>query len=302
MDLLLTPYKDINSGGEDLSAQQLRRAAWYGPYIELLDRLAHNEDFQCIRDPKSFNSRNYKVDLKENDRELVLRAFAFKNRWMDYTRPIKKFLNSELDAFEQMDEKTRNSKLAQMEDEFKWVMRVWRNVFGASDGAFRKWEQGKSGLWGWGNSTVSKPLWDVMYLVLAELRISHKHPESVYLEHSDKIMSKLIQLFESGELELSGLTVTKFASRKDTMSQALKEILPASSSEARRFSDPDRLRRHLFEQQAGKCSLCGGAIEEGRLDDGSYVHLDHKKQFRKGGPTTADNAGLAHRACNLSKG
>jgi hypothetical protein len=216
-------YEDINSGGEDLKAQQLRRAVFYGPYIELLDRLVQNEDFQCIRDPKSFRAHNYHLDPKESDRELVLRAFAFKNRWTDYTRPIKKFLNSELEAFEQMDEKTSAVKLTQMEDEFKWVMRVWRNVFGASDGAFRKWEQGKSGLWGWGKTIVSIPLWDALYPVLAELRVSRNHPESVYSEYSDKIMSKLQELFESGELELSGaLTVIKFSSRKDTLSGALR--------------------------------------------------------------------------------
>ena len=50
-------YEDINSGGEDLKAQQLRRAAYFGAYIELLDKLAANAEFQAVRDPRERGPR-----------------------------------------------------------------------------------------------------------------------------------------------------------------------------------------------------------------------------------------------------
>ena len=55
-------------------------------------------------------------------------------------------------------------------------------------------------------------------------------------------------------------------------------------------------------KQDGKCSECGGAIDERRIDQGDYVHLDHIVPHSKGGPSTPDNAALVHRVCNLKKG
>eukprot|EP00961_Rhodomonas_salina_P200585 2705765-Rhodomonas_salina.1 len=153
-------YEDINSGGEDLNSQQLRRAVYYGPYIQLLDALVKVEDFQAIRDPKKFRAGGYELDPKESDRELILRAFAFNRNWRQYKRPMKKFLNAELEAVDAMDEKKQEEFLARAKEEFLWVMKVWRAVF--SDGAFRAWSANKDGVWGWSNA-VSTPLWDVLY-------------------------------------------------------------------------------------------------------------------------------------------
>jgi len=44
---------------------QLRRAVYYGPYIELLDTLANLDHFKCIRDPKKFDSGEYELDPQE---------------------------------------------------------------------------------------------------------------------------------------------------------------------------------------------------------------------------------------------
>jgi len=44
---------------------QLRRAVYYGPYIELLDILANLDHFKCIRDPKKFDSGEYELDPQE---------------------------------------------------------------------------------------------------------------------------------------------------------------------------------------------------------------------------------------------
>lgn len=129
-------YEDINSGGEDLTAQQLRRAVFYGDYIELLDKLAVNPDFQCIRDPKRFRAIDTTPATllcpKESDRELILRAFAWERNYNKYKRPLKTFLNAELQHYETMERGNPGSSYEELQrrsEEFVFVMKVWRNVF-----------------------------------------------------------------------------------------------------------------------------------------------------------------------------
>jgi hypothetical protein len=100
-------YEDLNSGGEDLSEQQLRKALYYSDaaveYMELLHRLAKNEDFQCIREPKAFRNGKYQLCPKEKDRELILRAFAFERvQPKNARKPIKKILNDEIASVDEI--------------------------------------------------------------------------------------------------------------------------------------------------------------------------------------------------------
>jgi hypothetical protein len=300
-------YEDINSGGEDLKAQQLRRAVYWGEYVELLDRLAANEDFQCIRDPVSFHAGKYQVDPKESDRELILRAFAWARDFQGYKRPLKTFLNKELQHFETLSQgsPTRcNEALRRQEEEFKFIMKVWRNVFSESDGAFRVWSMQRNGKWGW-SSTISSGLWDVMYLVLSELR--HTYPtEPIYMQQKEEIQETIKELFQKEKLEVSSaVTVAKFMERRDIIRRALSAVLRnggATSSSRRQFPDSNNLKESLFESQNGLCAICGNEIDRRRLGDGTYVNLDHVKPFSLGGLSTKDNAALAHAACNQSKG
>jgi hypothetical protein len=48
-DVVFLSYEDINSGGVDLSSQQLRRAAYCSPFIDKLDKLVENKDFKAMR-------------------------------------------------------------------------------------------------------------------------------------------------------------------------------------------------------------------------------------------------------------
>jgi hypothetical protein len=92
-------YEDINSGGEDLSTQQLLRCAYWSDYISLLDDLVLNDNFQRIYDPKAFNDGTYKPCAKDSDCELILRAFALERDGKRYKRPMKIFFNRELAYF-----------------------------------------------------------------------------------------------------------------------------------------------------------------------------------------------------------
>ena len=296
-------YEDINSGGEDLSAQQVRRAVFYGEYIEMLDRLAKNEDFQCILKPEAFRKGKYELCPRESDRELILRAFAWARNHASYKSPIKSFLNTELRHYGDLS-KTNPEKVAaelrQYEDDFAFIMKTWRNVFSEEDGAFRVWEKKKDGTWGW-KPAINKQLWDVLYLVLKELR--RKYPtESSYTRKKKELLISIKNIFELGKLDFSSRpTAVKFTDQRDTFKRGLETVLSENDGK-RNFTNTSELKRVLFERQGGLCTICNQTIDRNRLDDGSYVHLDHLHPYAKGGQSTDDNARLTHAACNRSKG
>ena len=297
-------YEDINSGGEDLSAQQLRRAVYYGPYIELLDKLAENQDLQCIRKPDDFKKNKYTLCKRESDRELILRAFAWAHISSKYKSPMKTFLNAELEHFENLEKANPNRlkhELQKYEDDFVFVMKVWRNVFSENAGAFRSWNQEKDGTWSWTKS-IKPQFWDVSYVVFKELR--NEFPsEAVYTRNKEKLQNAIKRLFESGELDFNGPTsVAKFIHRRTIMTKTLAAILREQQDGKRQFDNPEKLKRKLYEQQRGLCTICNQSIDFHRLDDGSYVHLDHIRPYSMGGPSIEENAALVHAACNLSKG
>jgi 5-methylcytosine-specific restriction endonuclease McrA len=304
-------YEDINSGGEDLKAQQLRRAVYYGEYIEMLDRLSEDPNFQVIRDPKSYNKGTYKLCPKESDRELILRAFAWTRNYRNYKRPLKSFLNEELQHYENLNvtDSMRNMReMEKLEEQFTTIMKIWRNVFSESDGAFRKWEKSKRGKYAWSPSIVSA-LWDVMYLAFADLLIEYP-TEPVYAQCKDELQLTIQGLFESKELDVSGtVTVPKFMERKDTIHKALQKVLKKAADKqrqqprrSRNFKNIETLRRDLYIAQIGRCPICGQTIDPKRIQDGDYVHIDHIKPWSKGGSSTKGNAALTHATCNMSKG
>ena len=295
-------YEDINSGGEDLKAQQLRRAAYFGAYIELLDKLATNLDFQYVRDPRAARAGTYTLDPKESDREMILRAFAFNRGWQGYIRPVKTFLNLELESFEELDEARKPVTLRELEEEFCWVLKTARQVWGPEDAFARKWEPSRScDEWVWSNS-VSLQLWDVMYSVLAELRLENFSTLS-FTQSAGGIVNAFKRLFERDLLDMGGqVTVAKFAARRDLVKATLKSQLPQPLSSSRSFANPEALRLRCFSAQLGACAICGQPLDPSRLHDGTYAHLDHRVAWARGGRTAVENAQLVHAGCNLSKG
>ena len=301
-DDIFLVYEDINNGGEDLTAQQIRRAAFFGPYIELLDELSRNENFQCIRDPKGFRDGKYKICEKEHDRELILRAFAFSR---DNGRRLK---GKALKIYFNKDLERGLDDYLEKKAEFEFVMRVVRDVFGPEKGAFCEYKEDKKGNFQWksnyhNGTPIHMRVWEAKYGAVADLRC-HGFKESHFLENQVGIVEAMKGLFRSKELDLGKPTMTKHAQNRDKIFSAMRSCLESSNNNAepRSFPDSASLRQELFMKQGGKCSECGGEIDKGRINDGNYVHLDHKVPYSKGGPSTPDNAALAHRVCNQKKG
>ena len=139
VEFVFNVYEDINSGADDLTPQQLRRAVFNGPYMTLINKLRENNDFLKIRGEKS-------IDIsKESDGEMILRAFALSNNKVsEYKGPMKKFLNRDCKVMNDkvMIDKipTENSLkiLSDLEDDFKHICSVLLKLFG-TDAVCREW-------------------------------------------------------------------------------------------------------------------------------------------------------------------
>ncbi|CAB9511662.1 Inherit from COG: conserved protein [Seminavis robusta] len=298
-------YEDINSGGTDLTQQQVRRAVFHGPYMKMIDTLKDTcTDFHAIRNPKAFQSGTYQTCKKDSDGELVLRAFAFRNNGDKFKPSIKKFLNRELEGSEDYGISPRGKKkgneqqrlillqkmVAEQRHEFESVIRVARQVFGTS--AFRKKKE-----------SLSNTMWDAKYCAIAELLAVHREVDFTRAkDHIAKALEYSIQFgFFSEDDEKT--TAIKFLARKEHLKRIFQDALQEASvqRDTRRQFSP-KLKQQLFEEQNGLCGLCEQTIDEQRLDEANYVHIDHIIPHSKGGRTTESNAQLTHSECNLHKG
>ena len=290
-------YEDINSGGEDLTAQQVRRAVYHGPYIKLIDTLKDTcSDFHAIRNPKAFQSNTYEPCKKDSDGELILRAFSFRQNGERFVPSAKKFLNKELEGSEDFDT-LKDSDIARIQEmvmarqtEFESVMRVARQVFGAT--AFRKKE-----------GDISKTLWDAKYCAIAEMLTVYKEVE--FTKSKDLIFESVSKSIQDGYFSKdSERTSAKlFVARKEELKKLMQDaILQVRLPKDSRRTFPPRLKWELYDQQGGLCALCSQTMDEDRVDEANYVHIDHIFPHSKGGRTDKANAQLTHRECNLQKG
>jgi len=297
-----TPKADVfeDSGGEDLTAQQVRRAVYHGPYTKLLDDLATKcEDFHAVRDPKAFKEGNYEPCPKDSDRELILRAFAFRANGDSFKPSLKKFLNREMTLTDNMEERNARDqseieqKLQEQLKEFEEVMKIARSLFEEKKGFPRKKSTGK----------IENSWWDAMYCVLAETLKRYKRVDLIRAK--DTIQERLQTSMDEGFFSITDnvTSASKFIDRKRELREIILGAIEDKSAtrDAKRAFPPD-WKVLLHKDQGGKCALCDQSIDPDRLDHTGYVHIDHKLAYIYGGPTTYENAQLTHAECNLSKG
>ena len=90
-------FERLNTGGTDLSPQEIRAALYQGAFNDLLFELNETPAWRDV-----FG----RVSSRMKDQELILRFFALKHERDDYARPMEKFLstfmasNRELDKYD----------------------------------------------------------------------------------------------------------------------------------------------------------------------------------------------------------
>jgi 5-methylcytosine-specific restriction endonuclease McrA len=295
LDRTYAVYEDINSGAENLSPHQLRRAVLAGSaatYIDMIDRLRDDSHFRAIYGDKD--------ERKEMDGELVLRALAFAHT--EYKAPIKTFLSHELQNWQKRAEiagykaDDLPSWLVDREKAFRRTMRIGRVMFG--EGAFKKWDETKS-KW-----TLSPPFFELQFAVLSDLLRSEQVTEPMMVENAGALRLAMQRAFTDKEHVISAKHTRRSPAAVRECKRALEDLIlgaiGGTLDSVRTFSP--ELRRTLWETQQGLCPYCGELIDESALDFGNLVQIDHIIPHAHGGPTTPDNAQLLHAACNRQKG
>jgi hypothetical protein len=302
-ELVFDIYEDINSGADDLTPQQLRRAVYNGEYLQLINELREHANVLAIR-------RSVSVDTKkESDGEMILRAFAFNEfKPSDKFKSLKLFLNKNASQTNKMLEAARedsvNSFVSEKRAAFVQVTDIMLEVFGPKE-VCREYlpATGKH------DSKLNLPLWDALYAAIYEVIHSKKlkkSPAAAFTSNKDAIKKAFEDAFRQGKFDpLKRLT--KFHERKELIQDLIMGVIvkkPSAGSQAskRAFVRDEALIQSLFEQQEGKCAICGNGINEESLFDGSLTQLDHIEPWSEGGETEPGNCQLTHAACNQSKG
>ncbi len=139
-DLKLKVFRRLNTGSVKLNAQELRNAAFRGPYNDLLRLQAKNPAFL-----KMLNADGQQ-DLRMLDVELVLRFSAWLNKgWMSMGKTLSGFLDEEMEAGGVYNTK----KLQTIEQKFKAAVELSWQAFGVR--AYRRYFAGSkenhAGVW-----------------------------------------------------------------------------------------------------------------------------------------------------------
>ena len=80
-------FNRLNTGGQNLTAQEIRMSLFYSKFYEMLLRINKNEQWRSFLGQPS-------TDLHFKDVEILLRSFAMLVHHCEYRAPMTKFLNS----------------------------------------------------------------------------------------------------------------------------------------------------------------------------------------------------------------
>ena len=79
-------FSRLNTGGTDLSPQEIRNCVYAGPLIDTIAQLNNNEKWRTLRGTP-------KPDKRKKDEQLILRYMALFHDGKSYKKPMVKFLN-----------------------------------------------------------------------------------------------------------------------------------------------------------------------------------------------------------------
>ncbi len=280
-------FERLNTGGTKLNEMEIRNCIYRGKLNDLIKELAEDTEFiQCI------NSK--KLPVRMGDRYLVLRFLAFYERTHHrYTKGLKKFLNDFLEAYRN----TSQEKISEYRRVFQKCMKASYTIFGGYSFRLksRKARQSKSISIGEWNPQVNAAVFQAVATSFAKYDLGHltRNADSIYEAYLDLITTdeQWTAGVEGANQNSDSIKYT-FDTWEKQLSIVMEEGFPNDTS--RTFSLG--LKRELFESGRA-CSLCGQEIR--MLDD---AVLDHDVHYWRGGATVPENARLAHRFCNLSRG
>jgi hypothetical protein len=281
-DLQFEIFARLNTGAVPLNDQELRNCVYRGRFNELLKELSKEPTFKYLLGIT-------KPEKRMRDVELVLRFASFYfNSYLNYNAPIKRFLNSTMEAYQHISPENE----IKLKNSFKNTISIIRNLLGVN--AFKRYykgtERNKNGKWETQKFNVS--LFDILMYSFAT------EDKNTVFQNMDRIREALLDLMTNDQefidsIELSTSSKKMVTIRFDKWRLTVHSILGIGTKEPRCFSYA--LKKQLFEDDS-TCAICGNRILN--IDDAA---VDHIEQYWTGGKTIPENARLAHRFCNSSR-
>jgi hypothetical protein len=283
-DLKLKVFRRLNTGAVKLNSQELRNAAFRGPYNDLLKLLAKNPTFL-----KMLNTGGVQ-DLRMLDVELVLRFSAWLNR--GWTAMTTKNLGAFLDEEMELGATYNQKKLKGIEQKLKNAVELTWQTFGPR--AFRRYFPGaddhEDG--DWEMRQPNKALYDVVMFGFT------RRTKQQFWPHLPAVRESLVDLMAVDARFQDAITAgttdpRRIEYRFRTWLDRIDEIV-SDDPQQRTFSLA--LKQKLLDADP-TCALCQQKIHD--IDD---AHVHHVEHYWRGGKTIPGNAALAHRYCNLVEG
>lgn len=223
------------------------------------------------------------------DVELVLGFAAFyHSTYLNYKPPIKKFLNTDMEKYKNIDEK----EITDLSSAFKNTVTIIRSLFDKH--AFKRFYKGtdKNPNGYWEPKKFNASLYDILMYSFAR-----EDKNKVY-QNLDSIREALIDLMTNDQefvdsIELSTSSVQAVTKRFNKWRLTLQDIIGIAQKEPRCFSL--KLKEELYKNDS-TCTICDQKIQN--RDDAA---IDHIEQYWKGGKTIPQNARLTHRYCNWAR-
>ena len=275
-------FERLNTGAVSLNEQELRNCIYRGPYNALLRELASDEDFMHLLGLKCEEKRM-------RDVELVLRFAAFYHAtYLNYSPPMKKFLNEDMEKYQQISEKDAT----QLKIAFKNAVTIIGSLLDTH--AFKRFYKGdeKNRNGRWEPKKFNASLYDILMYSFARV------DKNTAYQNLDSLREALIYLMTNDKefidsIELSTSSIQAVTKRFDKWRHAVEDIMGIGQKEPRCFSQ--QLKNDLFKNNP-TCAICNQSILT--VDDAA---VDHIEQYWQGGKTIPENARLAHRYCNWAR-
>lgn len=281
-DLKLTVFRRLNTGSVKLNAQELRNAAFRGPYNDELKKWARNTTFLQL-------TGRTEPDLRMLDVEMVLRFCAWLQRgWTSMYGNLGDYLDREME----FGRSYKTKELSSIGQKFKNAVELSFSAFGP-DRVFRRYIPGdsntKSGFW---ETRVNKAVYDVVMFGFT------RYPKAHFFPHLEAIRESLVDLMATDRVFQEAISQatsdTKKVNYRFTTWLARIDEIVGDDPQKRTFSR--KLKKKMYDSDP-TCVLCDQEIMD--MDDAHVHHIEH---YWRGGKTIPENAGLTHRFCNLSEG
>jgi len=284
-DIHFIVFERLNTGGTKLNDMEIRNCLFRGKLNSLIKELAENSNFLLSVNQPSLGKRM-------GDRALILRFLSFYERTHKKCRQgLKKFLNEFFETYRN----PSDQKLDEYRSIFDHCMKAAVSVFGDKSYRLKVTSSKNSKSVGEWSSRPNAAIFQVISTSFSEYDIGSitRKADLIYEEYVDMITTD--EAWVDNVRRATGET-SRLTYAFETWQRRLQEVMSTAYENDSQRTFSRNLKKELFNQDR-TCSICKQEIK--LLDD---AVLDHEIHYWRGGQTIPENARLAHRYCNLSRG